>query len=139
MRALSREHTEALRRERQLATSELNTCRERAEDAERRLDMMRHAGQMAISLEPRGASSPPPTMPSLLPPPPRPPYVPPPNEEAADAPWHALRKQQEANAQRLDSIRRGTGGGASAALLRRAGLAEAMATGTPPATSAHAY
>lgn len=43
LRALTREHAAALRAERQLASQELAAARERAEDAERRLEMMRHA------------------------------------------------------------------------------------------------
>lgn len=42
LRSLAREHASALRAERQLASQELSAARERAEDAERRLDMARH-------------------------------------------------------------------------------------------------
>ena len=128
MRTLAREHAETLRRERQLAAQELSSARERAEDAERRLDLMRHAGQLERELEPRiGPSSP-----ELALPPASLRASAPAADFALDGtPWQAMRRQQEAisaaHAQRLSEMRFsavGRSGGASGALLRRAALAE---------------
>jgi hypothetical protein len=128
MRTLAREHAETLRRERQLAAQELSTARERAEDAERRLDLMRHAGQLERELEPRVG----PSSPELALPPASLRASAPAAEFALDGtPWQAMRRQQEAisaaHAQRLSEMRFsavGRSGGASGALLRRAALAE---------------
>ena len=124
MRTLAREHAETLRRERQLAAQELSTARERAEDAERRLDLMRHAGQLERELSP--------SSPELALPPASLRASAPAAEFALDGtPWQAMRRQQEAisaaHAQRLSEMRFsavGRSGGASGALLRRAALAE---------------
>ena len=59
MRTLQREHTSALRAERQLASQQLAAERARAEGAERRLETMRHAGLLGPPLGPQAQASPP--------------------------------------------------------------------------------
>ena len=130
MRSLAREHSAALRAERQLAAQELAASRERAEDAERRLETARH-GTLASSLSPTK----PPMSPS--------------SSAAFEEQWEGLRRAQEAlgaaHSLRLSELggnRRlgGEGsmkssgvGGASAALVRRALLSESR-VGTPRVT-----
>ena len=150
MRSLAREHAASLRAERQLAAQELAAARERAEDAERRLESVRHGerldaqlspAKLSRSSSPRRASAGRPTGGVGV-------------EEEEQDEWEGIRRQQEAvsvaHAQRLaemgapaTTIGRplagspyaaraspaptpslSTLGGASAALLRRAMLSE---------------
>ena len=150
MRSLAREHAASLRAERQLAAQELAAARERAEDAERRLESVRHGerldaqlspAKLSRSSSPRRASAGRPTGGGGV-------------EEEEQDEWEGIRRQQEAvsvaHAQRLaemgapaTTIGRplagspyaaraspaptpslSTLGGASAALLRRAMLSE---------------
>ena len=135
MRSATREHAGALRSDRQAAAQELAALRERAEDAERRLEASRHSAyatqQLTIrenSISPKrdGAKRPVATTAAELM-----------NEEDAvlmseDEQWQSLRRQQvevgASQATRLSELGGGPRRGASAALLRRAAL---LSEGTP--------
>lgn len=135
MRSLTREHAAALRADRQLAAQELAAARERAEDAERRLESARHSALATQQLAFREVGMP------------RDGSVGQSRRSAAratgleaveqveqidDEEWHAARRQHDSlmNDDRTNRASEASlaRGGASAALLRRAAM---LSEGTP--------
>ena len=135
MRSLTREHAAALRADRQLAAQELAAARERAEDAERRLESARHSALATQQLAFREVGMP------------RDGSVGQSRRSAAratgleaveqveqidDEEWHAARRQHDSlmNDDRTNRASEASlaRSGASAALLRRAAM---LSEGTP--------